>query len=373
MRVRSAVWFGAASMLVAAIVAFASIGVDQTDDPEATGEQTVLTVQTTMPQLREWRDEVVAHGSIVAWHEATIGAELGGLRLIDVRVDVGSRVVAGDLLARFDPAPIEAELNERKAALAEAEAALTEADENAARAESLRNTGALSGQAVTQYLTRAQTARAQVDSARARVESTRLRLRQTRVLAPDAGVISARSATLGSVAGAGDELFRLVRQNRLEWQAQVAAADLPRIQPGQMAKAMLPDGSIIEGTVRQVAPLLTQNLTAIAYVALSPDVKPAPRAGMFVSGAILTGASSGLSLPSSSIVVRDGREYAFVLDRDSVATQVQLRTGRRIGEQVEVLDGVTSAQSVVLSGGGFLHDGDRVRVVTAAEQQAATR
>jgi RND family efflux transporter MFP subunit len=186
-------------------------------------------------------------------------------------------------------------------------------------------------------------------------------------------VISARSATLGSVAGAGDELFRLVRQNRLEWQAQVAAADLPRIQPGQMAKATLPDGSTLEGTVRQVAPLLTQNLTAVAYVALSPDVKPAPRAGMFVSGAIVTGASHGLSLPSSSIVVRDGREYAFVLDRTSVATQVQLRTGRRIGEQVEVLDGVTSAQSVVLSGGGFLHDGDRVRVVAAAEQQAATR
>ena len=373
MRIRPAIWVGAASLLIATTVAIICIGTGEADDAEVPGEQTVLTVQATTPHLREWRDEVVAHGNIAAWHEAVIGAELGGLRLIEVRVDVGSRVAAGELLARFDPAPIEAELNERTAERAEAEAALSEAEENAKRAESLRNTGALSGQAVTQYLTRAQTARAQVELASARVASTRLRLRQTRVLAPDAGVISARSATLGGVAGAGDELFRLVRQNRLEWHAQVAAADLDRIKPGQMATATLPDGSIIEGTVRQVAPLLMQNLTALAYIELAQGVKVSTRAGMFISGAIVTGTSTGMSLPSSTIVVRDGREYAFVLDQSSVATQVQVRTGRRAGEQVEVLSGISPLQRVVLSGGGFLHDGDRVRVVTTTESQVATR
>lgn len=361
MRVRVGIWLGAASALIAAAVAIASMV--KPDVAKVLAEQSVLTVQVTTPQPKEWRDEVIAHGSIVAWHEATVGAELGGLRLIDIRVDVGSRVAAGELLARFDPTPIEAELNERNAALAEAEAVLGEAEEDAKRAESLRNTGAMSGQVITQHLTRAQTARAQVDSARARVESTRLRLRQTRVLAPDAGVISARSATLGSVAGAGDELFRLVRQNRLEWHAQVAAADLAAIKPGQITVVTLPDGSTIEGTVRQVAPLLAQNLTAIAYVQLDQEAQMAARIGMFVSGAIVTGESTGLSLPSSSVVVRDGREYAFVIDGDSLATQTQIRTGRRDGELIEVLGGLSPSHSIVLSGGGFLHDGDRVQVV----------
>lgn len=370
MRMRPAIYVGVASAMIAAIVVITGAG--EAEDAEPAADQSVLTVQTTSPQLAQWQDEVVAHGSIVPWHEATIGTEIGGLRLIEVRVDVGSRVQAGELLARFDPAPIEAELRERNAALAEAEAALSEAEENAKRAESLRNTGALSGQAVTQYLTRAQTARAQLESARARVESTRLRLRQTRVVAPDAGVISARTATLGSVAGAGDELFRLVRQNRLEWQAQIAAADLGRVKPGQEATATLPDGSTIEGTVRQVAPLLTENLTAIAFVELPSEMQLSSRAGMFVSGTIVTGASTGLALPSTSIVVRDGREYAFVLDDNQVAAQVPVRTGRRIGEQVEVLSGIAATtQSVVLTGAGFLHDGDRVRVVAAPERRAA--
>jgi multidrug efflux pump subunit AcrA (membrane-fusion protein) len=93
---------------------------------------------------------------------------------------------------------------------------------------------------------------------------------------------------------------------------------------------------------------------------------------MFVSGSIVTGASSGMSLPSSSIVIRDGREYVFVVERDAVAAQVQIRTGRRNGDQVEVLSGISPTQSVVANGGGFLHDGDRVRVV-ATESKVATR
>jgi len=372
MRSRLAIWSGAGVVVMVAAIAFASINSGKPDDAAAT-EQSVLTVKVTTPSVREWRDDILAHGSIAAWHEAAIGAELGGLRLIDVRADVGSRVVAGELLALFDPAPIQAELNEKVAALAEAKASLVEAEENAKRGESLRNTGAMSAQVITQYVTRAQAARAQVDSARARVESTRLRLRQTRVVAPDAGVISARSATLGSVAGAGDELFRLVRQDRMEWHAQIAAADVGSVQIGQAALVTLPDGTTINGVVRQIAPLLAKNLTAIAYVRLHQEAHATPRIGMFVSGAIVTGASTGMSLPSSSIVIRDGREYVFTLDRDSVATQMQIRTGRRDGDQVEVLSGLAPTQSVVASGGGFLHDGDRVRTAPGEDRHVATR
>src|SRR5512134_1298169 len=133
MRVRPAIWMGVMLFLLA--TAIGSMGVRDTSGAPAVNEQSVLTVKVTTPREREWRDEVLAHGSIVAWHEAVIGAELGDLRLIDVRVDVGSRVSAGDLLARFDPAPVEAELSERVAALAEAEATLTEAEEDSKRAD----------------------------------------------------------------------------------------------------------------------------------------------------------------------------------------------------------------------------------------------
>jgi RND family efflux transporter MFP subunit len=363
---RKRVWLGAALVLAVSVIALASVG-HGGGEVESTppDEQPVLTVQVTTPRQREWRDDIAAQGSVLAWEEATIGAQLGGLPLVEIRADVGSQVAAGELLARFDPAPVQAELNERIAMLAETEALLAEAEQDAARAQSLKGTGALSTQAVTQYLTRAQTARAQVGSARARVDSLRLRLQQTRVVAPDAGVISARSATLGSVAASGQELFRLVRQNRLEWRAQVAAAEVTRVAAGQVATIALPDGSQAAGIVRQVAPVLDQSLTAIIYVQLHQQAtNSALRIGMFVNGVIVTGASHGLSIPSSSVVVRDGREYVFVLDGESVV-QTRITTGRRDGAEIELLSGIAAGQALVLSGGAFLHDGDRVRLAAA--------
>ena len=71
-----------------------------------------------------------------------------------------------------------------------------------------------------------------VAAAEARLASKRLQLTYATVVAPDAGVVSARTATLGAVASVGQELFRLIRGNRLEWRAEVTASELARIRPG---------------------------------------------------------------------------------------------------------------------------------------------
>ena len=354
-----------AALLTAGTVAVALLISESPGAEPARDAQPVLAVQVTTPRSQLWSDDVAATGRLVAWEEAVIGAELGELRLVDIKVDVGDRVRKGQLLAEFDRASVQAELNERIALLAEAQALQAEADENAARGESLRNTGALSHQVITQYLTRARAAQAQVESAQARVDSYRLRLRQTRVVAPDDGVISARMATLGSVGTAGAELFRLIRKNRIEWHAEIAAGELRHIAVGQAARISLPDGSQIDGVVRQIAPMLAADLTATAYVQL-PDQQPTPaRIGMYLHGVIVSGASPALTVPASSIVVRDGREFAFVVAADKTVVQMPVKTGRRRGTEVDVLAGLPAGQAIVRSGGGFLHDGDVVRVAAA--------
>jgi RND family efflux transporter MFP subunit len=327
--------------------------------------QPVLAVQVARPRSQLWSDDVAATGRLVAWDEASIGSELGELRLIDIRVDVGDRVRKGQLLAQFDRASVQAELNERIALLAEAQALLAEADENARRGESLRGTGALSHQVITQYITRAHAARAQVDSAQARVDSSRLRLQQTRVLAPDDGVISARTATLGGVGAVGTELFRLIRQNRIEWHARVAASRVRHVAVGQTVTMSLPDGSPVEGMVRQIAPILAADLTATVYVQLLDQEPTLARIGMYLQGVIVSGESQALTIPASSIVVRDGREYAFAVTAGSNVVQLPVKTGRRHGAEVEVLAGLPAEQAIVVNGGGFLHDGDLVRIVAA--------
>src|SRR5690606_17241047 len=128
--------------------------------------------------------------------------------------------------ARFDTSTLRAEEAQLVAALAQARGVAAQADANRARALQLKGSGGISEQEVQRYVTEAITAEAQVASAQAQLEAKRLQLRQADVTAPDDGVISARAATLGAVATNGQELFRLVRQNRLEWRGEFTAAQL---------------------------------------------------------------------------------------------------------------------------------------------------
>ena len=104
---------------------------------------------------------------------------------------------------------------------------------------------------------------------RAKLHADELQLAQTRVLAPDDGVISARSATVGAVVQPGQELFRLIRQRRLEWRAEVGADQLARIEPGMKATLTPAGGAAVAGTVRMVAPTVDpQTRNGIVYVDL---------------------------------------------------------------------------------------------------------
>jgi RND family efflux transporter MFP subunit len=279
-------------------------------------------------------------------------------------------VKRGQVLAQFSSETTDAEVAQAKAQLAEADAAYAEAKGNADRARPLQSSGALSQQQIAQLLTGEKTAEARVQAARANMSAVQLRLRHTRVVASDDGIISARSATVGAVVPQGMELFRLIRQSRLEWRAEVTAAELKRIEAGQSVLVTSPDGSSAQGRVRKVAPTVDpQTRSGLVYVDLPRDAQGF-KAGMFASGAFALGDSSALTLPDQTLILRDGFSYAFRIDTGNRVSQVKLRTGRRVGDKVEVLEGVKPEDRFVASGAAFLADGDTVRVTTATTPAA---
>lgn len=199
--------------------------------------------------------------------------------------------------------------------------------------------------------------------ARAGVTAARLTLEHTRILAPDDGVVASRSAMLGAVAGSGTELFRLIRRNRLEWRAELGAAQLGRVAPGMRARLTLPDGSTATGKLRQVAPALDgSSRLGIAYVDLDPGSHA--RAAMYASGRLEAGRRSVVTVPAESIVIRDGRSYVAALAGERVR-MVAVETGSRRDERVEIVRGLAAGASVVARGAGFLQNDDLVRVAPA--------
>ncbi len=346
-----------------AVAALPALGADKKAAPAAKPALTVTTVRATSG---EFPLRLEANGNVAAWQETIVGAETAGQRITDVRVNIGDAVKKGDVLATFAVESLNAEVAQQNAAIAEAEAGAIEARGKLARGERLVAPGAISAQEIDALKAAAGAAEARLNAAKAMAEAVRVRFRQARVVAPDNGVISARAATVGAVAQPGQELFRLIRDSRLEWRAEVTAADLARVKPGQRVAMTLPGGGSATGKVRMLAPTIDpQTRNALVYVDLVG--RSEARAGMFARGEFDLGRSSAITVPQQAVVVRDGFYYVFTVANDNRVAQRKVKVGRRDGDRVEVLEGLPAELPVVAQGAGFLNDGDLVAVAPSPQ------
>jgi HlyD family secretion protein len=357
--------------ILLAVLAFFGFKLGQEEASEApdvkttdiTQTKAALTVTTVRPALTMMRQSIAANGSIAPWQEAIIGAEVNGLQLNNVLVNVGDVVKRGQVIAEFSATTILADIAQANASLAEAKASAIEAAGNANRARSIQDTGALSVQQIEQFMSQEASTKARVAAAEASLLSHQIRLKQTKVLAPDNGVISARAATVGAVVSPGQELFRLIRQGRLEWRAELTSSEVGAIKQGMEAHLTMPDGEKVVGKVRMVSPMVdAQTRNAMVYVDL--PVNNQIKSGMFARGSFELGEKESVTLPASALVLRDGFAYLMQVNQQNRVKQIKVQAGKRVGNRVEII-GLDNDMNhdYVATGGAFLADGDAVKVV----------
>lgn len=310
-----------------------------------------MTITAKTAQQGEWFEIIKAAGPIAAWQEATVSAEIEGQRLVSVFVAVGDKVEKGKTLAQFNTEILLAEQAELKANWKQAKA-------DAQRAIALKGTGAMSNQQIDIYVN-------QEAIAKARLEAKNLQIRYATVKAPDSGVISSCSATLGAVGSYGQELFRIIRQERLEWRGELTANQLQKVEIGQKVSIRLPGDITVEGSIRQIAPSIdpSSRMAMIYADILSANTA---RAGMYGEGQIILPKTPVIFVPTESVIIRDGYSYVFKLvtsESKIGITQQKIVIGRKQGKDVEILAGVDIGDRVAERGAGFLNDGDVVTVV----------
>jgi HlyD family secretion protein len=305
---------------------------------------------------------LLATGSIYAWQEVIIAPEVGGYQVAAVNVDVGSQVTKGQELVRLSSQLLESQVAVARAAVSQAEAGLANAAAALNRGETVATAGALSRADLDTLHANHVSAQANVATAQANLDSAELKLRFTHVRAPDYGVITSRSVTVGQIAQAGTEVLRLLRQNRVEWRGEVTEADMHSVKPGQVVNVSTVEGLTIKGRVRTMAPTVqSNNRTAIAYVDLPANSGARP--GMFARGQINISRSSALVVPAASVLVQDGYSYVFVLNpNDGTVQRRRVETGIVQNGQIEITVGLRGTEHVVGSGGAFLTDGQKVNV-----------
>jgi len=263
-----------------------------------------LTVRTVTLQEDKWARTLSANGSIIPWQEAIISAQVQGLRISEVKVNIGDHVQQGQVLVTLD---------------------------NFAR------TGSEPGVP---------------DSA------------QGRIVSPDAGVISAANANVGSMPKPGDELFRLIRKGRLEWRADLTAEELMLIRKGMAAEIVVGEGRAIKGKVRAISPSVDPK-TRYGYALVTVPDSDGIVAGAFARGTFdVSGGKRPLqSLPQSAVMQRGSKTFVLIVGPDNHVHERAVTVGQRNGDRVQIKEGLKASEPVVEIGGAFLTEGDVVQVV----------
>lgn len=337
----------------------------------SSSQASALTVELVAAEPRSWPQELRTSGTITAWEEIAVGPETGGLRVAELLVNVGQRVAKGQLLARLADGTVRAEVAKQQALVAQAEASLLQASSTLKRAQSVDVAGTIAPQKLDEYQASEASAKASLASAQADLQSARLKLAQTRIVAPDAGVVASKTGVVGNVSSTGTELYRLIRQGRIEWRAELDAQQLSLVRVGQPARVALPGGQTVAGKVWLVSPTLSSTTgRGLAYVSLAADSPAKP--GTFAGGSIELQQATALTLPEAAVVQRDGRSYVVLVSADGRTTSRVVTTGRRQGDRVEILSGLDAATRVVAKGGAFLSEGAQVTIATSATTVAAT-
>lgn len=364
--------FVAAMALVSTALAQTPASVPTAKPASQAAGKPVMAVQVAVVTQEILPSILAANGTVAAWQEAIVGAEVGGLRVAELLVNVGDRVRKGQTLATFASEAVQTDLRLAEAALAEVQATAQEAKGDADRARSLQGSGTLSDQQILQMLSKEQAASARVASAQAQVAQQQLRLKQTSVLAPDDGVVSARTATVGAVLSQGAEMFRFIRKGRIEWRGEFTAAELEQIRAGQAVRITAPGGNTWRGQVRMAAPTVDAvTRRGLAYVDVlgseTPGAQPI-RPGAYVRGEVALGSQSALVAPQPAVVARDGYQLVYVLGADQRVSARKVQLGRLVGSRQEILSGLKAGDRIVAGGGAFLSHGDVVQVANSATQ-----
>ena len=324
------------------------------------------------PRIEMWPEQMEAQGNIMPWQETRVGTEIGGLRLISVRVNAGDTVKKGQVLAQLNPVSVETELDAANAQLMEAQAALAQAEATLERGKRLAPSGGVSQQELTLYETQKQTAAARLNAARALVKTQQLRLDSATLVAPDDGVISSRSAIEGAIVQAGSELFRLIRQGRLEWRAEVKGETLLKLRVGQKVTVNSPLGPDVEGHVRQVSPtidLTTRN--GLVYVDLPLDTNL--KAGLKVTGTLALSKRKALVVPATAVLHEGAAARVFKVNADSKVEAVEVKIGRVQGDYEEITSGLDVHSLIIAKDVDLLKVGERVNALAAQDAQKLTQ
>jgi len=324
----------------------------------------VFPVEVTQAAYENVQHTIEAVGSFFPEDEVKVGAEVEGT-IKKLSVDEGAIVKKGDLLLEIDDEKFRLEVEESEAMLTEAVRKLENARATLNRMTRLYKEGVIGEQNYDDTKTQTLLIEANVENIKARLNRFKKSLKDTRVMAPIDGVVSERKVSVGEYVKVGAELFKIVDSNPLKLTFTVPENNAGEIKIGQKVQVQsraFADRTY-QGTIYFINPKVdieTRTVEVKAWVD-NPDYILKP--GFYVNVKTLLEERKSLVLPESSVLVREGKSMVMSVVNNAIQYK-PVTPGVRFDGKVEILDGITAEDKVVLSGRSEIYEGTRVEIIT---------
>ena len=311
---------------------------------EAPGPRAVVRVAPIEAKASLATEEVV--GTVRSKLRSSIEAKVTA-RIEKMLVAAGQTVTEGDLLVQLDTREIQSRLDQALPVLRNAETEMK-------RFKSLVEQNAVSRSEFDAIESRFRVAQAAVTEAETM-------LAYTKITAPFTGVITRKLADVGDLALPGRALLEIEDPRVLRLEADVPESLIDRVQLG----AKLPIGlaaanQTLDGVVSELAPA-AESSTRTFLVKLDLPQQAGLRAGQFARVAIPIGESKALRLPAGAVIQRGQMELVFVADDGKARLRI-VKSGRRVGDELEIVSGLAAGDRVIIEGAGQLRDGQPIEV-----------
>jgi multidrug efflux system membrane fusion protein len=309
---------------------------------------------------------VTAVGSLDAFERVAVTARVAGA-VEKVQFSEGQTVSRNQVLVEIDPERYRLAVEAAEAALQKAAAGRSEAEAGYARrqAASAKNPGLIRGEEVETWRTKVQTAHAEVAAAQAALSQARLNLRDAFVRAPVPGIIQTRTVETGQHVPVGTVLATLMRRDPLLLRFQVPEQDAMPLRPGQIARFNVAEDAVQhEARITHVAAAASQSSRMVDVTAhvINPN-RPELRPGAFARVTIPVGASREAPvIPQTAIRPTERGFLAYTVENGTAKARL-LSLGMRTADgQVEVKEGLSPGETLVIRGAEALRDGAKVKV-----------
>lgn len=294
--------------------------------------------------------------------------------------DIGDQVKQGDLLAQLDTPEVAQQLNEAKAAQAQAITNLQLAKSTFDRWDALRKRDAVSQQDLDEKRNALAVAVAADSSAKATVQRLQDQLGYSRIVAPFAGVVTRRNIDIGNLVDAGGGsriLFTLAKSDPLRVYVYVPQNYAPQVKVGNKAEVTLRElpGQSFSGKIARTAGAIDP-LTRTMQVEISlpnPDGKLLPGSYAQVGIKAAGGSQTALTVPSNTLLFRPEGLRVAVVSADGKVHMQPVTIGRELGVEVELSSGVTTSDKLILNPADSLNEGDTVSVAADADEAKDAR